>query len=70
MFQIPWHFQVFQTSGHRERTDESMPDDVEYETVEEAGDGGEETERERLLMIIHLHLIQDPSQTHSQTNDL
>ena len=42
-----------------ERTDQAMPDDVEDETVEKAADGGEKTQWERLLLLIHLNLIQD-----------
>jgi len=36
-----------------------VPDDVEDETVEKAADGGEKTEGERLLMVIHLNLVQN-----------
>jgi len=44
-----------------------VPDDVKDESVEEVADGREETERERFLMFIHLHLVQDTAADTSLT---
>jgi len=50
---------MMMTTIRYQQTNQSVPDDVEDEAVEKAADGGEQTQWERLLFLVHLNLIKD-----------
>ena len=41
------------------KTDVAVPDGAVDKVVEEVADGGEGVERERLLLLVHLHVVKD-----------